>query len=456
MSDAPWTGDLDFEQVHTREDLAVLLRKLHARADSPPLRELAAWAVTNRKASLAKATVSDMLGAKRLPKKATMLAFVQACGIPLDEQTPWRHAWERVASNEQDRPSLDTELSRLREDAQVRADQLVDDARAQAQQIIAASQQQVERHRQEIAVLQERAEQIGRHIHQAEQRLRQLAETAGRQTPSEGRIEMPKTLPDVPAYGDAAEATPSYTGGLPSVDELLERLTADRARYFENASERRDYALAVIAMRIRARRLVLVLSGSRARGHVDNDGLYNALTRALILKELLADTASLCQRSRIQTSEFGLRRAHDLALELIHGLKGHLDAVPMDQVNDQLEHFSVLAGTLVRELNALPVKVANLDLSHMDNPRQNDPRLHDPLTTRAYLDTMRPLPPWAMNEDPDVDKWEKELAEEEWLEALTDVVWSEGTRWPVSIAEQMTERSYQIAPDYYRVRKGTA
>ncbi|MGI5171455.1 hypothetical protein ACQEU3_44615 [Spirillospora sp. CA-253888] len=41
------------------------------------------------------------------------------------------------------------------------------------------------------------------------------------------------------------------------------------------------------------------------------------------------------------------------------------------------------------------------------------------------------------------------------LEALTDVVWSEGTRWPVSIAEQMTERSEQITPDYYQVRKGT-
>ncbi|XVQ07317.1 hypothetical protein ACQP1W_32520 [Spirillospora sp. CA-255316] len=61
-----------------------------------------------------------------------MLAFLEACGIPAEEHASWRRAWERVAGNEQVRPSLDTELSRLREEAQARADQILREARQRA------------------------------------------------------------------------------------------------------------------------------------------------------------------------------------------------------------------------------------------------------------------------------------------------------------------------------------
>lgn len=100
MDDAPYTGDLDLGAVTTRNDLIALLHTVHVRADKPSLRTLEAR--TRHDATpLSKTAVAEMLRGDRFPRKAMMIAFLRACGIPDESMEPWQRAWERVVSGEE-------------------------------------------------------------------------------------------------------------------------------------------------------------------------------------------------------------------------------------------------------------------------------------------------------------------------------------------------------------------
>jgi transcriptional regulator with XRE-family HTH domain len=99
MDDAPYTGDLDLSAVKTRDDLALLLRMVHARADKPSLRALEAK--TRHSATpLSKTVAAEMLKGVRFPRKAVMVAFLLACGIADSEVESWRRTWERIAASD--------------------------------------------------------------------------------------------------------------------------------------------------------------------------------------------------------------------------------------------------------------------------------------------------------------------------------------------------------------------
>ncbi|WP_155343906.1 TY-Chap domain-containing protein [Acrocarpospora pleiomorpha] len=141
----PDIEDLDLESVTTREDLAVALRELHVRADSPSLRYLERWAASHQgAAALSKATVSDMLRGIRFPRRAVLETFVEACGVPAQQLAPWRRAWTKIASKEKYRAVDEiAEAQRLREqvlsEARQHAAAIIAVAEARAHQIIIAA-----------------------------------------------------------------------------------------------------------------------------------------------------------------------------------------------------------------------------------------------------------------------------------------------------------------------------
>lgn len=107
VDDAPFTGDLDLDAALTREQLAACLRIVHRRADRPSLRSLAIK--TRHDATpLSKTTVSEMLSGNRFPRKALMIAFLQACGLSDAQIEPWRRAWERIATTGSAQPGSPT------------------------------------------------------------------------------------------------------------------------------------------------------------------------------------------------------------------------------------------------------------------------------------------------------------------------------------------------------------
>jgi hypothetical protein len=85
--------------VNTRDELAALLRTVHVRADKPSLRTLEARR-RHDASPLPKTAVSDMLRGVRFPRKATMIAFLEECGVKDDSIEVWRRAWERVAASQ--------------------------------------------------------------------------------------------------------------------------------------------------------------------------------------------------------------------------------------------------------------------------------------------------------------------------------------------------------------------
>jgi hypothetical protein len=99
VDDAAGIGDLDLGAVNTRDELAALLRTVRVLADQPSLRTLEAR--TRHTASpLSKTVVSEMLRGVRFPRKATMIAFLEECGVKDDSIEVWRRAWERVAASQ--------------------------------------------------------------------------------------------------------------------------------------------------------------------------------------------------------------------------------------------------------------------------------------------------------------------------------------------------------------------
>ncbi len=99
MEDAPYTEDLDLASVTTHEELAALLQTVHLRADRPSLRRLEAL-TRHDETPLSKTAVSEMLKGVRFPRKAVMVSFLRACGVPNDRMAQWLRAWERVAVRE--------------------------------------------------------------------------------------------------------------------------------------------------------------------------------------------------------------------------------------------------------------------------------------------------------------------------------------------------------------------
>jgi hypothetical protein len=102
VDDAPYTEDLDPASVSSGEELFVLLRTVHLRADKPSLRALEAR-TRHSAVPLSKTVVSEMLNGARFPRKAVMLAFLRACGVPDDQLTPWTRAWERITTERRPR-----------------------------------------------------------------------------------------------------------------------------------------------------------------------------------------------------------------------------------------------------------------------------------------------------------------------------------------------------------------
>jgi DNA repair exonuclease SbcCD ATPase subunit len=57
-----------------------------------------------RRAVLGRNSVSEMLQGKKLPRKALMLTFAEACGADLATDRRWEQAWDRLAVQAQDQP----------------------------------------------------------------------------------------------------------------------------------------------------------------------------------------------------------------------------------------------------------------------------------------------------------------------------------------------------------------
>jgi DNA repair exonuclease SbcCD ATPase subunit len=122
--------DLDPAQAATLEDLAACLRQLHRRADRPSLRTLASRTSTVggllpgtslTRVPLRRTTLSEMLQAQILPRKAFLLTFVEACGVQLETDQRWEQAWNRLADQDQNQAGkaveqLYGEIEKLRQE----------------------------------------------------------------------------------------------------------------------------------------------------------------------------------------------------------------------------------------------------------------------------------------------------------------------------------------------------
>ena len=106
MDNVPYTDDLGLDAVRNPKGLADLLQTVRVRADNPSLRDLAAR-TRRSNPPLSKTVVHEMLKGVRLPRKAVMVAFLGACGVPDDKIEPWRRTWDRLASPEVRPPLLE-------------------------------------------------------------------------------------------------------------------------------------------------------------------------------------------------------------------------------------------------------------------------------------------------------------------------------------------------------------
>jgi hypothetical protein len=106
VDDASYTEHLDLASITTRSELAEFLRIVHLRADKPSFRSLEAR-TRHAPTPLSKTVVSEMLRGVRFPRKAVMVSFLQACGLPDDHVALWSHAWERIAAPYSGSPMLD-------------------------------------------------------------------------------------------------------------------------------------------------------------------------------------------------------------------------------------------------------------------------------------------------------------------------------------------------------------
>lgn len=146
MDDESFAGGLSLELVTNGEQLAALLREVHIRADRPSLRSLERWAREAGKPALPRSAVAGMLSGQRFANLAVLVTFAEACGVPVDQITPWRRAWERVAAGDPSLKGAELNVLRLQvlHDAEALAAAIVARARAEADEIIARAKRQTQ------------------------------------------------------------------------------------------------------------------------------------------------------------------------------------------------------------------------------------------------------------------------------------------------------------------------
>ncbi len=118
MGDAPYPDNLDLDAVRTRHDLADRLRLVRIWADNPSLRTLETRARRHGD-QLSKTVAGEMLKGVRRPRKAVMVAFLEACGVPDDKIGSWQRTWDRVASYEEKHTPLETTQATRSQQVQV-------------------------------------------------------------------------------------------------------------------------------------------------------------------------------------------------------------------------------------------------------------------------------------------------------------------------------------------------
>ncbi len=103
--------DIDPTAATNLEELAARLRQLHRVAGMPAYRKLEEQTLhasgvlpgTNlERVPIRRSTLSDTLAGRKLPRKAFLLSFVEACGVKLDTDHRWEEAWDRIAAQSQD------------------------------------------------------------------------------------------------------------------------------------------------------------------------------------------------------------------------------------------------------------------------------------------------------------------------------------------------------------------
>ena len=153
--------DLDPTELDSLEDLAACLQRVHLRADRPAYRELEKRSnhakgllpgTRLERTRLGRTTLTDVLRARKFPGKAFMLTFIDACGIDLETDRRWEHAWDRLAERYLVQgASAEAEQLRQQLAAALAAQAEADQARQRAEN---ATQQEREKARSEIERLQ--------------------------------------------------------------------------------------------------------------------------------------------------------------------------------------------------------------------------------------------------------------------------------------------------------------
>jgi len=98
----PTTADLNLAGTASAKDLLALLKTLYIRAGRPSYRTME---IRARHAGLAlsKSRVGEIINGIRFPDRDAFIAFVRACGVPVEEMPTWAGAWERSAQRGQEK-----------------------------------------------------------------------------------------------------------------------------------------------------------------------------------------------------------------------------------------------------------------------------------------------------------------------------------------------------------------
>jgi len=128
--------DVDPSDVHSVAEFADCLRRMRARSDGTSYRALEHWGRRHNK-PLPRSTLVDVLAGRRLPRKAMLLALLEACGVDPARDPRWVHAWNRLSDKGAAAPATGAtaahdavhgEIAQLRADAHRQVDQMYADA----------------------------------------------------------------------------------------------------------------------------------------------------------------------------------------------------------------------------------------------------------------------------------------------------------------------------------------
>lgn len=126
--------DMNPGNADSLDDLAACLKHVHLQAGRPSYRVLEQQTIHGggllpgtrfKRVRLTRSIISDALNGRKLPGKAFLLTFVDACGIDLENDHRWEEAWDRLAAQHYQAgaalPSADAEMERLiRENEELR------------------------------------------------------------------------------------------------------------------------------------------------------------------------------------------------------------------------------------------------------------------------------------------------------------------------------------------------